>query len=218
MGILEYTENFNLAKYESGSDDWGGGINNNFDIIDAYLNSAILQSSPIGIIFMYGSEIVPDGWLMCDGTSLLKTEFSELFDVIGTRFGSTDDSHFNIPDMRGMFARGFDNGAGNDADASSRTALNSDGATGDNVGSYQEDGIRNITGFFDNNIHTTPEATLLGGHTGCFFYNNSKYLPGIYHSNYGTRNSRTNFDASRSVPTGSDNRPKNVSTAFIIKF
>jgi len=39
-----------------------------------------------------------NGWLVCDGRSLLRTEYSALFSVIGTDFGSVDSTHFNIPD------------------------------------------------------------------------------------------------------------------------
>lgn len=41
------------------------------------------------------------GWLMCDGRSMSRTEYSELFDVIGTSFGSEDADTFNLPDYRG---------------------------------------------------------------------------------------------------------------------
>lgn len=35
MGISGYTDNYNLVKYESGSENWGDGVNNNMDVIDA---------------------------------------------------------------------------------------------------------------------------------------------------------------------------------------
>lgn len=41
------------------------------------------------------------GWLKCDGRSLSRTEYSDLFDVIGTTFGSDDVDTFKLPDMRG---------------------------------------------------------------------------------------------------------------------
>jgi microcystin-dependent protein len=41
------------------------------------------------------------GWLVCDGRSLLRSDYRNLFAVIGTEFGSDDSTHFNLPDARG---------------------------------------------------------------------------------------------------------------------
>lgn len=64
--------------------------------------------SPIGSIFPYGGADAPAGWMICDGTSLLRASYPELFAVIGTSFGSVDSTHFNIPDLRGKVPVGFD--------------------------------------------------------------------------------------------------------------
>ena len=39
-----------------------------------------------------------NGWLVCNGRSLSRTEYASLFSVIGVDFGSADSTHFNIPD------------------------------------------------------------------------------------------------------------------------
>ena len=62
--------------------------------------------SPIGTILPYGGASAPSGWMICNGASLLRTDYPELFAVIGTAFGSADATHFNIPDLRGEFLRG----------------------------------------------------------------------------------------------------------------
>lgn len=41
------------------------------------------------------------GWMLCDGRSLTTSDHADLFNVIGTAFGSTDSNHFNLPDYRG---------------------------------------------------------------------------------------------------------------------
>lgn len=41
------------------------------------------------------------GWLICNGRSLLRTEYPALFEVIGTAFGHTNTSNFYLPDFRG---------------------------------------------------------------------------------------------------------------------
>ena len=49
----------------------------------------------------------PDGWLICDGSQVSRTTYSDLFSVIGTTFGSGDGSTtFTLPDLRAVFIRG----------------------------------------------------------------------------------------------------------------
>lgn len=47
-------------------------------------------------------------WLICDGQAVSRTEYSELFDLIGTQFGNGNGvTTFNVPDYRGKFLRGL---------------------------------------------------------------------------------------------------------------
>jgi len=63
--------------------------------------------NPLGTILSYGGTTAPDGWFLCHGQALSRTEYSELFAVIGTSFGTGDGSTtFNLPDLRGEFLRG----------------------------------------------------------------------------------------------------------------
>ena len=60
-----------------------------------------------GRIFPYGGTTAPEGYLLCDGEAYSRTEYSELFEVIGTTFGSGDGSTtFNVPDLRGRTSIG----------------------------------------------------------------------------------------------------------------
>lgn len=54
-----------------------------------------------GVIVPFAGGILPDGWLVCDGSSLLRADYPNLFAVIGTVWGAVDGTHFNIPDLRG---------------------------------------------------------------------------------------------------------------------
>lgn len=101
---------------------------------------------PVGTILEYGGTSAPDGYLICDGSSLNRADFPDLFAAIGTAYGTASGSTFNIPDFRGRVARMVDGGAGRDPNAATRgTGGNGDGssiagqATGDNVGSPQGD-------------------------------------------------------------------------------
>lgn len=56
----------------------------------------------IGEIIAFAGAISPDvRWLPCDGASLLRVDYPDLFAVIGTAYGAVDSSHFNLPDLRG---------------------------------------------------------------------------------------------------------------------
>lgn len=70
---------------------------------------------PVGSISMYAANTAPTGWLECNGGAVSRTTYAGLFAAIGTVFGSGDGSTtFNVPDMRGEFARGWDNSRGID--------------------------------------------------------------------------------------------------------
>jgi microcystin-dependent protein len=56
----------------------------------------------VGEILCYAVSISPDpNWLPCDGRSLDRSAYPDLFTVIGSLYGSVDSTHFNIPDLRG---------------------------------------------------------------------------------------------------------------------
>lgn len=57
----------------------------------------------------------PSGFLKCNGAAISRTTYAALFAVIGTMFGAGDGSTtFNLPDLRGEFVRGWDDGRGVD--------------------------------------------------------------------------------------------------------
>jgi microcystin-dependent protein len=58
---------------------------------------------------MYCSDVVPAGYLFCDGASVNRNTYADLFAVIGTRFGSANGGSFNLPETRGLFVRGWNN-------------------------------------------------------------------------------------------------------------
>ena len=45
-----------------------------------------------------------NGWLICDGRSIPISEYPDLFQVIGTTFGSEDEGYFNLPNFGGRVA------------------------------------------------------------------------------------------------------------------
>ena len=72
-------------------------------------NSLGVDMATIGAIVPFAGGILPAGWLVCDGTSLIRSAYPDLFAAIGTVWGAADSSHFNIPDLRGrtLVGQGF---------------------------------------------------------------------------------------------------------------
>jgi len=55
----------------------------------------------VGEIVLFAGSTSPDArWLLCDGVSLLRSDYPDLFAVIGTTYGSADAVHFSLPDLR----------------------------------------------------------------------------------------------------------------------
>jgi len=72
-------------------------------LIDMYDNFSFGLGScrMIGELIFYAGPTSPDAkWLLCDGASLLRADYSDLFTVIGTTYGAVDSMHFNLPDFR----------------------------------------------------------------------------------------------------------------------
>ncbi len=69
-----------------------------------------------GQIAAFAMTTPPAGWLKCNGAAVSRTTYAKLFARIGTAFGAGDGSTtFNLPDARGEFLRGWDDGRGVDA-------------------------------------------------------------------------------------------------------
>ena len=70
---------------------------------------------PSGVVEAYAGSVAPDGWLLCNGSAVSRSEYADLFAICGTIYGNGDGSTtFNLPDLRGEFVRGLDNGRGVD--------------------------------------------------------------------------------------------------------
>ena len=149
---------------------------------------------PTGSIFMWPTGTPPAGFLELDGSSKSTTTYAALFNVIGYTYGGSG-ANFTLPDMRGQFPRGWDNGAGTDPDAASRTDRG-DGTTGDVVGSQQADDVKDHSHVLD----TTLQGATAGG-------------TNVMRSTTGTGPS-TKVDGGT---PGNETRPTNIALMYIIK-
>jgi len=166
---------------------------------------------PVGSIVAWTTSAAPAGWLECDGSAISRTTYAGLFAVISDDYGNGDGSTtFNLPDLRGEFIRGFDNTAGTDPDAASRTDRG-DGTTGDDVGTKQASAFALHGHPFRTTTGTTPNANVLGG---------------ISTDEDGTTANQTAFTGTPSDSAGeqiggsgasTETRPTNVGMMWIIK-
>lgn len=60
---------------------------------------------PVGSVYAYLGTVAPAGYLLCNGSSQLVANYSDLHGVIGYNYGGSG-LNFNVPDYRGMFLRG----------------------------------------------------------------------------------------------------------------
>ena len=162
--------------------------------------SADINATPAGAIQFFAMETAPVGWLKANGAAVSRTSYASLYAAIGTRFGAGDGkTTFNLPDLRGEFLRAYDDGRGVDK--------------GRGIGSGQGDAIRNITGKI-NVVHRGGGDNPVSG--GALFrssYFNAKVAAGG-DDEWGAV---MNIDASRVVPTSTENRPRNIALLACIK-
>lgn len=55
---------------------------------------------PVGAVIAFAGQNAPEGWLLCQGQSLSRTQYPRLFAAIGVQYGAASNSQFSLPDMR----------------------------------------------------------------------------------------------------------------------
>lgn len=151
---------------------------------------------PAGAVNAFAGEVAPAGWLKCNGAAVSRTAYPALFAYLGTRWGVGDGSTtFNLPDLRGEFIRGWDDGRGIDAARS--------------VGVHQLDALQNITG----NVGAINGSSAIA--TGAFAANGAAL--NTIDAPVGGTNSSWTFDASRVARTAAETRPRNQAMVYCIK-
>lgn len=144
---------------------------------------------PVGIPQPWPTVTVPNGWLKCNGATFNKATYP----LLAVAYPSGV-----LPDLRGEFIRGWDDGRGVDA---GRALL-----------SMQGDAIRNISGAVAN-VYTDAPTVF----SGALKWSGSAST--VVDKSTGTvvqlRNMEIN--ASLVVPTASENRPRNIALNYIVR-
>ncbi|EJA4262702.1 tail fiber protein [Escherichia coli] len=158
----------------------------------SYLGLGEGSALPVGVPVPWPSATPPAGWLKCNGAPFTTSQYPKLATVYPSGV---------LPDLRGEFLRGWDDGRGVDV---GRAILSSQG-----------DAIRNITGKFGN-AQLYPAINTDGAFVGS---DNVSQTNGLTQSSPGIGNGSVNFrfDASAVVPVASENRPRNVAFNYIVR-
>ncbi len=159
------------------------------------LSMSALADKTVGSIAIFPYQSIPSGYLECNGQAVSRTTYADLFAKIGTTYGAGNGTTtFNIPDLRGEFVRGWDNGRGVDA---SRT-----------LGSTQlETRIAENIGIFNNTSNVVTSAQLV-------LNPDNKTASSTYQSyTLGTSSWTSNFLGTQLLGV----RPRNVSMVYAIK-
>jgi hypothetical protein len=169
----------------------------------------------IGSVIPFGGSSAPTGFLACDGATIDRTTYADLFSAIGTTWGAGDGvTTFRIPDLRGRFIRGSNPTTGVSQSESTRalnfrTNSSSEGITfrfGDShpVWWGGEPGQRTVIGhpMDDDNTTTTHLSSARAQRNQSPNATSAQVLT-----------MRTN-----SYGQGTEIRPINYSTLYIIKY
>jgi microcystin-dependent protein len=175
------------------------------EIVDSSGNVTI--SNFVGMIASFAMSTAPSGWLVCNGGEYAIADYGDLYAAISTTWGTLTNgsggagsTHFRVPDLRGEFLRGRDDGAGNDPDAASRTG-------GDAVGSSQSYAL-----LTHNHKYTILDGQTLSAGTPNYRWSSASstwaYSGTSQTQNYGIDN----------AGASSENRPRNKYVQYCIKF
>lgn len=123
------------------------------DKLNLVAGSTNFSDAPVGAIFPFGGTDIPISFLLCDGSAVSRTDYEDLFNVIGTAFGTGDGSTtFNLPDLRESVPKGA-------------------GETGQTVGAHVKSGGLTVGEFLDDRLqeHTHRKNANWGNFTASNF-------------------------------------------------
>jgi microcystin-dependent protein len=130
---------------------------------------AATDLTPAGTVIYTARSTAPTGYLKANGAAVSRTTYATLFSAIGTTYGGGDGSTtFNLPDLRGEFVRGLDDGRGVDTSRTlgssqgDATAMPSNAFTGSNQYGWQPQSLVHRTGENNANRDLGSAATNQG--------------------------------------------------------
>ena len=164
--------------------------------------TATISLLPVGTIMPFAGdlkdaeELRPQGWLLCDGTAVSKTIFPLLDKLMKNACGSGTQTDFILPDLQGVFLRGFDGIKKRDPDSNLRTPQAEGGNTGNTILTRQEDELKRHKHGIAKKANITQEDIYRHEPHGHFRWEA--------------------IQGETEETTGNETRPKNVTVNYII--
>ena len=102
-----YKEGWNFIGGTPPSRQMGDFLQKKNDEKTKFLYELAQMIVPVGIVQAFAGDTTPEGWLLCDGSAVSRTDYADLYAVIGDTYGSGDGSTtFNLPDLTDRFLQG----------------------------------------------------------------------------------------------------------------
>jgi len=177
--------------------------------LDVYSKAEADQKAPAGAVVHFARNTAPTGWLKANGAAVSRTAYAALFAAIGTTFGAGDGFNtFNLPDLRGEFLRGWDDGRGVD------TGRTFGGAQDSQNKSHAHTGTTDGVGDHDHGV-TIPAFAYGGGGSLGLDRNSNNQGPQTYTTSPAGAHSHT---FTTNADGGSEARPRSIALLACIKF
>lgn len=102
----QYKEGWNFIGSTPPSRQMWDFLQKNNDEKMQYLASTYLPAV-VGAVVAFAGRTTPQGWLLCDGSAVSRTDYAALYAVIGTTYGAGNGSTtFNLPNLVDKFIEG----------------------------------------------------------------------------------------------------------------
>jgi microcystin-dependent protein len=180
---------------------------------------------PSGSVIPYASATIPPGWLLCNGQALSSASYPILYNALGTTYGNGQTGinggagkNFNVPDLRGEFIRGQDNGRGIDPGRTLGTAQ----VFSTKLPNIAFTGPTSADGEHNHIISTTFLDAASGSNPITHLHGNSTVFasgPGISQPQSQMSISEGDHTHTFTIDDGgeAETRPRNISMNYIIK-
>lgn len=187
----------------------------------------------VGAVMAFAMSEAPEGWLECNGDEISRTEYARLFERIDVTFGEGDgETTFNLPDLRGLFVRGWDQEGLLDPEREFATGQDDQMQTHTHVDEgHSHKGITDYNGKHKHKLifHGVQDGG--NSYKGLTFSISGKWFQssdytkkaGKHSHNFTTKNSYSNlgepteFNSER-PRHGNETRPKNIALLYCIKY
>jgi|TARA_A100001391_G_scaffold44812_4_gene26297 microcystin-dependent protein len=195
------------------------------------LSDDIERATSAGTVTFVAGSTPPDGWLRANGATVSRSAYSDLFSRIGTTFGAGNGSTtFQIPDLRGEFIRGWDDGRGIDGARVLGSSQSDQNKSHVHTGSAESGGAHSHSGSTstDSHNHTVPAAAsdIEGQGQGRVYttattgnaWNRSTTSDSHSHSLSINSGGAHTHDLSIDSSGGNEARPRNIALLACIKY